>query len=135
MTKIKSVKTILVSAEYGNGKVYGQPQSVKTVAIIKIETSNNLYGVGETYSGIYSPEIINEIVNFLKPLLIGKKIKENFDFQDLILIPFIGSTGLIKSVISGIEIAYLDVLGKITKKPLYQLIMNIVQRMTKTIEK
>lgn len=122
MTKIKSVKTILVSAEYGNGKVYGQPQSVKTIAIIKIETSNNLYGIGETYSGIYSPEIINEIVNFLKPLLIGRKIKEDFNLQDLISIPFIGSTGLIKSVISGIEIAYLDLLGKITKKPLYQLL-------------
>ncbi len=122
MVKINSIETILVSSNYGNGKVYGQPKSVKTIALIKLKTNKNIYGIGETYSGIYSPELVVNVVDFLKPLILGKKIDENFDINSIKLIPFIASTGLVKSVISGLEIAYYDLLGKLFKKPIYKLL-------------
>ena len=122
MAIINSIETILISSEYGNGKVFGQPKSVKTISLIKITTNKKMYGIGETYSGVYSPELIEKLVNFLKHFLIGKKINDSLDITVLRSIPFISSSGLVKSVISGIEIAFFDLLGKLYNKPIYELL-------------
>ena len=128
MSIISSIETILVSSNYGNGKVFGQPKSVKTISLIKIVTNKKIYGIGETYSGIYSPELIDKVVNFLKPFLIGKKIDNSLDITVLRSIPFISSSGLIKSVISGIEIAFFDLLGKLYNKPIYELLNPYIKK-------
>ena len=43
MAIINSIETILISSEYGNGKVFGQPKSVKTISLIKITTNKKMY--------------------------------------------------------------------------------------------
>lgn len=133
MSKITSINTSLISAEYGNGKVFGQPKSKKTIALIRIKSDHGLFGIGETYAGIYSPELIEKVVDFLKPYILGKKIESTDAMNDVRSIPFISSNGLVKSVISGIEIAYFDLLGKILKKPIYE-ILNPKQKKTKLIK-
>ena len=121
--KIIDVKSILISSKYGNGNVFGQPKGVKSISLIQITTDyKDYYGIGETYAGVYSPELIPNVINFLKVYIVGKKVNDISVIDRLLNIPFISNSGLIKSVISGIEIALFDLLGKIHKKPIYQLL-------------
>lgn len=119
--KITSIKGFSLSSSYGDGKVFGQPKGVKSLGFIEVKSESGISGFGETYSGIYSPELIHPIVKYLSTYLIGKKL-DSLDFiNDLNNIPFIGHSGIIQSVIAGIELAILDLIGKIEKKPVYDL--------------
>lgn len=119
--KITSVKGFSLSSPYGDGKVFGQPKGVKSLGFIEVKSESGISGFGETYSGIYSPELIYPIVKYLSTYLIGKKLDSLNFINDLNNIPFIGHSGIIQSVIAGIELALLDLIGKIEKKPVYDL--------------
>ena len=121
--KIIDVTSILVSSKYGNGNVFGQPKGVKSISLIQITTDyKDYYGIGETYAGVYSPELIPNVIKFLKAYIIGKNVNDSGIIDTLLNIPFISNNGLIKSVISGVEIALFDLLGKIHKKPIFKLL-------------
>ena len=119
--KIVNISGFALSSPYGNGKVFGQPMGVKSLGFIEVISESGIKGFGETYCGIYSPSLINPIVSFLSQFIIGKKLDHLNFIQDLNLIPFIGNTGIIQSVIIGIELAILDLIGKINQKPVYKL--------------
>ena len=121
--KITLIDTYCFSSNYGNGRVFGQPKSVKSITIIKICTKyENYFGIGETYSGVYAPELVKPIVNYLSKFLINKEIEDRELFLKIRLIPFISSNGIIKSILSALEIAQLDLIGKIEKKPIFNLL-------------
>ena len=119
--KIISIKGFSLSSKYGDGNVFGQPKGVKSLGFIEIISESGKKGFGETYSGIYSPELISPIVDYLSNYIVGKKLN-SLDFIDTISnIPFISNSGIIQSVISGIELATLDLIGKINEKPVYKM--------------
>ena len=115
--RIKSVEGFSLSSPYGEGKSLGQPLGVKSIGLVKIYTESGVYGLGETYSGVYAPELIQPIVNFLESYLIGRLIGDDLIFDDIKNIPFIGGNGILQSVFSAIEIAIWDVRGKILEVP------------------
>jgi L-alanine-DL-glutamate epimerase-like enolase superfamily enzyme len=122
--KIISIEGFSLSSPYGDGNVYGQPKGVKSLGFIEVKSESGISGFGETYSGIYSPELVSPITNYLSNFIIGNKL-DSLDFLDkLNQIPFIGYSGIIQSVISGIELAVLDLIGKIEEKPVYSLFHN-----------
>jgi L-alanine-DL-glutamate epimerase-like enolase superfamily enzyme len=119
---IKQVEGFALSSPYGNGESLGQPLGVKSVGLVKVYTESGVYGLGETYSGVYAPELIQPIVSFLESYLIGRKIGDDLVFDDIKNIPFIGGRGILQSVFSAIEIAIWDARGKILEVPTSQLI-------------
>ena len=120
--KITKIETIKISTSYGDGNVFGQPKSVRTMVFIKILTNSRITGIGETYSGIYVPETIETIVNFLSKNLINENPLEKNLVLEKLNIPFVGNNGLIKSVISAIEIALVDISSKYLKIPMYKFL-------------
>jgi L-alanine-DL-glutamate epimerase-like enolase superfamily enzyme len=122
--RIKKVEGFALSSPYGKGESLGQPLGVKSVGLVKIYTESGAYGLGETYSGVYAPELIQPIVVFLESYLIGRLIGDDLIFDDIKNIPFIGGNGILQSVFSAIEIAIWDVRGKILELPTSQLINN-----------
>ena len=62
--KISNVEGLVLSSPYGDNKVFGQPKGLKSIGIIKITLQDGTNGYGETYSGIYAPELISPIANF-----------------------------------------------------------------------
>ena len=85
--------------------------------------SNGHTGWGEAYAGVYAPELIAPTIKFLSNLVVGRPLSEfNQILDDISRIPFIGRNGLIRSIASAIDIALLDVAGKILDKPLYALL-------------
>jgi L-alanine-DL-glutamate epimerase-like enolase superfamily enzyme len=121
---IKRVEGFALSSPYGKGESLGQPLGVKSVGLVKVYTESGVYGLGETYSGVYAPELIEPVVNFLESYLVGRLIGDDLIFDDIKNIPFIGSNGILRSVFSAIEIAIWDARGKILEVPCSQLMSN-----------
>lgn len=120
--RIKKIEGFALSSPYGKGESLGQPLGVKSVGIVRVYTDTGIYGLGETYSGVYAPELIKPIVSFLENYLVGRLIGDDLIFKDIKNIPFIGRNGILQSVFSAIEIAIWDLRGKILNLPTSQII-------------
>ena len=120
--RIKEINGYALSSPYGDGKNFGQPLGVKSIGIVEVFTDEGHIGIGETYSGVYSPEIITPVIDFLKPILIGKSALDLEKINKLLEIPFIAQNGFIKSVLSAIDIALWDIKGQFFQKPIAHLL-------------
>jgi len=92
--------------------------------IVKVNTDEGIYGLGESGGGHYIPKIGQPIVDFFKRTLIGTKIDDiEKIWRKLYLSSYYwGRRGIGTSIISAIEIALWDIKGKFEKKSLYELI-------------
>ena len=120
--KIKTVRGFALSSPYGKGQSFGQPKSVKSVGFVEIVTDSRVKGIGETYAGVYAPELIAPSVKYFEPFLVGRKVGDQTIVQQLAQTPFIGRNGLLRSVTSAIDIALWDLRGKLLGKPVYHLL-------------
>lgn len=96
---------------------YGYQNNIKNIGIIEIHTDTGLIGFGETYAGVYCAELIAPTIEYLQSYLIGQEVNKVTGVDSL---PFIGRSGLIKSIYSGIEIALYDILSKEQNLPLWE---------------
>ena len=128
--KITKIEGFSLSSPYGDGKSLGQPLGVKSVGFVKVYSNSEKYGLGETYSGVYAPELIQPIVSFLERHFVGRLLGDDQVFESIKSLPFIGGGGIIQSVISAIEIAIWDLRGKILNKPTFQLLSNNFRKTT-----
>jgi L-alanine-DL-glutamate epimerase-like enolase superfamily enzyme len=119
---IKSVSTVRLSSQYGDGKVFGQGKGVKTICLIKVETNSNLIGYGETYAGVYAPEIIPFIANHLNETVCGIELTDPIAILKTCYIPFVSRNGIYCSVYSGFDIALWDILAQDKKVSLPTLL-------------
>lgn len=122
MTHITKIRSYALSSKYGDGKVLGQPKSKKTLVFIEIKTDSNLSGIGETYCGVYFPELIDDIVKSYSQSLKGINI---FDYEQIQIkkeVPFVGRDGLLSSIWSAIDIALWDIRSKFKNEPICDLI-------------
>jgi len=120
--KIIDIIGYSLSSPYGDGNVYGQPLGVKSVGIVEVHTDNEYIGIGETYSGVYVPELINPIVEYLKSFIIGADPDNISEINHLLEIPFISGNGLVRSIISAIDIALWDIKGQSLNKPIAKIL-------------
>ncbi|MCH7656601.1 MAG: hypothetical protein IIC95_11580 [Chloroflexi bacterium] len=110
-----------LSSPYGANDSLGQPLGVKSIGLIEVHTDAGLVGFGETYSGVYAPELVEPAAAFWKPSLLGKDPLDEAASADLLLsIPFVGRSGLLSSVFGGIEIALWDIRGKAAGRPAHE---------------
>ena len=72
--KIIDINGFALSSAYGDGDNFGQPFGVKSIGLVEIKTDSNIDGIGETYAGVYTPELISVFINQIKPFLIGKTL-------------------------------------------------------------
>jgi len=119
---ITRVEGIALSSPYGNSKSLGQPLGVKSVGFIRLHTNIGIIGVGETYAGVYAPELIAPAASFLENYVVGRQVGDDALAGNLAGIPFIGRNGLLRSVASAIECALWDLRGKILGRPAYALV-------------
>lgn len=126
--KIKSVEPILLSAPYGTPqdtelkRFY--PLGKRSAAFVQIETDDGLTGLGETYAGVFVPELVVQLANMIGEKLIGLDPFNVGPLQAMMtrLTSYWGYTGFAKNVISAIEIALWDLKGKALNVPVYELL-------------
>lgn len=122
--KITNIKTILLTGPCTLDPFLSEARKQRSVAFIEIETDSGLSGVGETYAGYFCPEMVPQIVEFFKPILIGNSTDD---------IPGLWSrmyhcgnfwcrVGLGAIVLCGIEAALWDLKGKQEELPVWKLL-------------
>ena len=120
--KVSHVKGIVLSSPYGDNKVFGQPKGLKSIGVILVTLEDGTRGYGETYSGIYAPELIDPIANFYGKKIIGTKLSNLINNIDAYFdIPFIGFNGIMQSIKSAFSIALVDCLSRHIEEPIYKL--------------
>lgn len=70
--RIVDVRPVLLTAPYG---VAGAQASRRSACFVEVETDAGITGLGETYAGVYVPELAAAIVNWFKPFLVGTAFK------------------------------------------------------------
>jgi galactonate dehydratase len=88
--------------------------------LIKVETDAGAYGIVEAFPGPAS-----EYIDFLEPGLTGQNpfdVDRLVEHMTQLLSGLGGTTGYSQAAVSGIQTALLDVVGKLTGLPVYQLL-------------
>jgi L-alanine-DL-glutamate epimerase-like enolase superfamily enzyme len=96
----------------------------RSAVFVEVETADGLVGVGETYLGVYMPELAVEIVRFFAQHLVGRD-SENINrlWRDCAWISsYVGRTGPTVMVLGAIECALWDLRGKRVGAPVHSLL-------------
>jgi len=131
MSKIENIRTILLSAEYGDEK---HPEILecfpngpkRTIGLVEVTLENGVKGYGEGYLGVFAPQVFKSIVELCVPYLIGK---DGFDilrrYKDLCSVcDYWSLQGAARHTTSAIETALVDAKSKTQKCPAYKLFGN-----------
>ncbi len=124
--KITDVKTVLLTGPLTLDPSLLQLRRMRSAAFVEIHTDTELIGIGETYTGYHAPEIVPEIVEFFKPILVGLTDRQIEPAQLWDRLYHCGNfwsrVGVGVNVLAGIEGALWDLRGKIDKVPVHRLL-------------
>ena len=110
--KINQIISLTQKSKFGGGKYYGYKKE-KFLGIIKLNTNKKIIGYGETLVGVYSPKLFKINLSYISKFIIGKNLYSALDqLNKLKRNKFFFDNGILKSVISGIEIAIFDILAQ-----------------------
>ncbi len=122
--KITDVKTVLLTGPCTNDPFLSEARKRRSAAFIEILTDTELIGIGETYTGYFFPEVVPEIVDFFKPILLGNSL-DDIDLLWRRMFQcgnFWCRNGMGLQVLTGIEAALYDLKGKAEGVPVYELL-------------
>lgn len=126
--KITNLETILLSYRYREDELWKWSGGVtlqRNAVLVRIETNVGIQGVGEIGESAFLPRSVKEIVEErFKPLLLRE---DPVNIEKLWQKMYVrsahwGRKGVVIPIISGIDIALWDILGKWLKKPVYELL-------------
>ncbi len=126
--KITNVETILLSYRYKPEELWkwsGGATMQRNSVLVRVTVDDKITGLGEIGESAYLPRAIEQMIDLrFKPMLLGEN---PFDIEKLWQKMYVqsahyGRRGVIPTVISGIDIALYDILGKILNRPVYDLI-------------
>jgi len=122
--QITDVATILLTGPCTNDPYLTEIRKRRSAAFIEVHTDTDLIGIGETYAGYFCPEIVPEIVEFFKPILIGQSVDNIAELWQRMYRcgNFWCRVGLGTAVMSGIDAALWDLKGKASGLPVYELL-------------
>jgi L-alanine-DL-glutamate epimerase-like enolase superfamily enzyme len=120
--KITDVQTALITARWASDPSF--PNSLHTSALIRVTADSGIDGWGEVTLGYFAPETVDPIVQYFKPVLLGRNPMDIAAVESALLSDGMwwARSGAGRSVISGIETALWDLAGKALNVPAYQLL-------------
>lgn len=94
------------------------------MAFIEILTNTEHIGLGETYAGYFLPEVVPQVVEFFRPIVIGQTVDNIPELWQRMYHcgNFRGRVGSGASILEGIEAAWWDLKGKLEGAPGHQLL-------------
>jgi L-alanine-DL-glutamate epimerase-like enolase superfamily enzyme len=117
--RITDVRPVLLTHPYGT-----EPGGRRSACFVEVETDAGVTGVGETYAGVYVPEVAGSIIELFKPLTVGQDptSPDTVYRTAYRATSYFGRTGLTVMVLSGIENALWDIAGQTHGVPVYALL-------------
>lgn len=128
--KITEVQTILLTGPCTLDPYLAEARKIRSAAFIRIYTDSGLIGLGETYAGYFIPEVVPQIVDFFKPILLGRNVDDIPQLWDRMYHcgNFWCRVGLGVAVLAGIEAALWDLKGKMLKLPVYKILRDVWEK-------
>ena len=129
--RIENVETILLSYRYKKNEIWKWSGGVtlqRNAVLVRITTNEGIEGIGEIGESAFLPKAVERIVkDCFKPMLIHEDPAniEKLWQKMYIRSSHWGRKGVTIPIISGIEIALWDILGKLLNEPVYELIGGI----------
>ena len=126
--RISAVRCILLSAPYATVGDAEREQHLasgyRAAALVKIETDEGLYGLGEPFAGSFAPLVVREIVMQTADLLVGASPLDIASCVQRVqnAIRYWGRAGLVQGVVGAIEMALFDIKGKAAGLPVHELL-------------
>lgn len=126
--RISAVKCLLLSALYAEPgdaeREIHHRTGYRTTSLVKIETDEGLYGLGETNAGVFAPEAVRALVAQFEYDLVGQRVFNTQAVWERMhhASYYWGRAGFTQSVIGGIEMALWDLKGKALGQPVYELL-------------
>ena len=126
--KITDVETILLCYRYEQDEKWkwsGGATLQRNCVLVRITVDDKYTGLGEIGESAYLPRAIETMINTrFKKMILGE---DPFNIEKIwrklyIQSAHYGRRGVIATIISGIDIALYDVIGKILQRPVYDLI-------------
>ena len=126
-TRISSVRPVFLSYSYPPDDVQGWSGGRLpgvTAGLVEIGTDSGISGIGETYAGVFAPEVVRAVVEFHADSLIGRDPSQ----IDLLWrecrsrMLYWGRSGIAIATLSAIEAALWDLCGKLANKPVVELL-------------
>lgn len=122
--RIKSIQAFGVKYRFGKESAYGMSRGVvseRGSTLVKIETDEGITGLGEIWG---NGEYIIEYIRSLSSFYINQ---DPFDREILLIKTYdqlyhLGKSGVFVSILSGIDMALWDIIGKATGQPVYKLL-------------
>jgi len=125
--QITRVEAIPLTTPYG---MSGAQTRERSAVFVEVEVADGTVGVGETYLGVYMPELAIEAVRFFEPFLVGNDSSNIAKcWGDCQWISsYVGRTGPTVMALSAIECALWDILGKRLGLPVHTLLGGAVHQ-------
>jgi L-alanine-DL-glutamate epimerase-like enolase superfamily enzyme len=126
-TRIVSVRPVLLSYTYPpedfQGWSGGRLPGI-TAGLVEIVTDTGVSGIGETYAGVFAPEVVRAIVEYHAEGLIGQ---DPSHIERLLRacrsrMLYWGRNGIAIAALSAIEAALWDLCGKLVGRPVVELL-------------
>jgi D-galactarolactone cycloisomerase len=123
--EVTDVEAIPLSYPLADGRGYGSARGTveqRTSTLIRVESSTGSVGWGEAFgppqtTATLVSELLSNIVEGMDPFEVGSLCERNYTG-----LYHFGSSGLVQSAVSGVEIALWDLLGKEVGQPVSQLL-------------
>jgi L-alanine-DL-glutamate epimerase-like enolase superfamily enzyme len=117
--RITDVRPVLLTHPYG-----AESNGRRSACFVEVETDAGITGVGETYAGVYVPEVAAQIVELFKPLVVGQDptAPEAVFRIAYRATSYFGRVGLTVMVLSAIENALWDIAGQARGMPVHALL-------------
>lgn len=117
--RITDVRPVLLTHPYGT-----EPGGRRSACFVEVDTDAGITGVGETYAGVYVPEIAASIVELFRPLILGLDPTRPEAVYRIAYraTSYFGRTGVTVMVLSAIENALWDIAGKARGVPVHALL-------------
>lgn len=126
--KITRIETILLSYRYSEEERWqcpGWTTLQRNTTLVRVWTDGGIHGIGEIGEDSSIPQSVESIINeHFAPMVIGE---DPFNIEKLWRKMYVrslhwGRKGGAVKIISGIEIALWDIIGKVLNRPVYELL-------------
>jgi L-alanine-DL-glutamate epimerase-like enolase superfamily enzyme len=114
----------LLTGPCTNDPYLSRCRKLRSAAFIEVHTDTDLIGIGETYAGYHFPEVVPEIVEFFRPILVGQDVSDISELWRRMYQcgNYWCRVGLGLVVMSGVEAALWDLKGKMHGVPVHELL-------------
>ncbi|WP_324667899.1 mandelate racemase/muconate lactonizing enzyme family protein [Geochorda subterranea] len=130
--RIEKVELIRLTYRYSPDQAWGWPGGTYrgwTAAFVRVTDDEGCYGIGEIGDGLPAPQLLPPIIERVRQMLVGKDPRCVRGLLDRLYrsAPGWGRRGIHISVLSGVESALFDLLGKRLGVPVHVLLGGAVR--------